>query len=291
MKKSLLIAAAALCSLASQAEGVGVYITGSMNNWNNSDPAWEFQLEEDTPGWAYIDISSLPAGTEFRIVGPDGREYGMKNTRNTIRQNSLHLMTLNGTYNLVAADGGLDGVHLMLQYGEFFTDKYIGIITRNADSELLYGACDAESVTPTLLPRLEQTDNYSAMVNLTQGWYVIKAYQLSNATQTVCSYAPAAAGTEVVAGTPLQLTATSNLTPTLSPISVPTSGAGEYSVNFNAASNTLTISNSTGIGETITTTDEAAEYFSLEGIRLNAPEGICIERRGTKARLIAAPRK
>ena len=91
---------------------------------------------------------------------------------------------------MVVCDESLDGVHLMLQYGEFFTDKYLGIITRTDESELLYGACDAESVTPTLLPAGEN-GLYSAPVSLTTGWYVIKAYQLSNATQTVCNFGPA----------------------------------------------------------------------------------------------------
>lgn len=280
----------AVFALSANAEGTGVYITGSMNNWNQADPAWEFQLEEDTPGWAYVDISSLPEGTEFRIVGPNGREYGMKNNRNTIRENSLHLMTQDGTYNMTVAEGGFTNVHLMLQYGEFFTDKYLGIITRTSESVLLYGACDAESVTPTLLNPQTGTSSYSSLVNLTTGWYVVKAYELSNATQTVCNYALAVPTTPVVLGSPLQLTATSNLTPTLSPISVPTAGAGEYYVSFDSSDNVLTVSDQTGIS-TLSADSGNAEYFSLNGTRLSRPEGLCIERRGNSSRLVILPKK
>lgn len=285
MKKSLLLLTLGISgAMAANAEGTGVYLTGTFNDWNHADPAWEFQLEEDTPGWAYLDITTLGAGAEFRIVGPDGREYGMKNNRNTIRRNSLHLMTLNGANNMVVCDESLDGVHLMLQYGEFFTDKYLGIITRTDESELLYGACDAESVTPTLLPAGEN-GLYSAPVSLTTGWYVIKAYQLSNATQTVCNFGPAEADATLTPGAPLQLAATSNLTPALSPIPVPTAGAGDYNVTFNPADLTVKAVSMTGIGD-IDTESLPAEYYSMEGLRLERPEGLVIERRGASSRLV-----
>lgn len=270
--------------MAANAEGTGVYLTGTFNEWNNADPAWEFRIEEDTPGWAYLDISALAAGAEFRIVGPDGREYGMKNNRNTIRRNSLHLMTLNGANNMVVCDESLDGVHLMLQYGEFFTDKYLGIITRTDESELLYGACDAESVSPTLLPAGEN-GLYSAPVSLTTGWYVIKAYQLSNATQTVCNFGPTEADATLTPATQLQLAATSNLTPTLSPIPVPTAGTGDYNVTFNPTDLTVKVVSMTGI-ESIDTESDSAEYYSIEGLRLENPQGLVIERRGISSRLV-----
>ncbi len=51
MKKSLLLLTLAISgAMAANAEGTGVYLTGTFNDWNHADPAWEFQLEEDTPG-------------------------------------------------------------------------------------------------------------------------------------------------------------------------------------------------------------------------------------------------
>lgn len=258
-----------LCTLTAAAvsaddQTVGIYLSGTMNDWAENDAAWEFKAEPETPGWAYIDLSTLPAGTEFRIVG-QGRNFGMKNTRNTIRRNSMHLMTLDGTYNLTACDESLDGVHLMVQTEGFATDKYIGILTITDESKTLYGACMQSSVTPTLLQPIVNTPNVlAAEVDITEPWYVVKAYQLSNATQTVCNYG--------LSDTDGILTPTSNLAPTAPAIPLPAEGPGKHIVHFNYETYAYWLDNNSAVGEIILGTDAGATYYNLRGIRVDNPE-------------------
>lgn len=264
-------------------EPAGIYLSGTMNNWAQSDPAWELKQDSEIPGWAYIDISAMPAGTEFRIVG-HGRDYGMKNTRNTIRQNSMHLLTLDGEYNLTADETSLDGIHLMIQSDIFTTDKYIGLLSLNDESQTLYGVCMESSVTPSLLEPIVNTPNVlAAEVEITEPWFVVKAYQLSNATQTVCNYG--------LSDTDGVLTPTSNLAPTAPAIPVPDTGAGKYMVTFNFSNYRYTIADTSTVGIKDLTTDPTfnfgsnpslnaeSTYFNLQGMPIEKPEhGLYIER-------------
>lgn len=263
MKKilTMLCALVAGASLSAQ-DGTGIYLSGDMNGWSKNDPAWEFKAEAEIPGWACIDLSELPAGTNFRIVGL-GRDFGMKNDRNTIRTNSLHLMTQEGKNNLVACDEGLGGVHLMVQTEGFTTDKYIGIITRTADTQVLYGACMETSVTPSLLTA-DASDPLTVCgnVEITEPWFVVQAYQLGNATQTVCNYG--------LSDTDGVLTPTSNLVPTAPAIPVPADGAGEYKVTFNTQTYSYCIGDDSGV-QTIRHSDSEAHYYNLQGIRVTVP--------------------
>lgn len=266
MKKifTMLCVLAAGASLSAQ-DGTGIYLSGDMNEWSINDPAWEFKTEAEIPGWASIDLSELPAGTNFRIVGL-GRDFGMKNDRNTIRTNSLHLMTHEGKNKLVACDEGLGGVHLMVQTEGFTTDKYIGIITRTADTQTLYGACMETSVTPALLTT-DASDpmTVSGNVEITEPWFVVQAYQLSNATQTVCNYG--------LSDTDGVLTPTSNLAPTALAIPVPADGAGEYKVTFNTQTYSYHLGDDSGV-QTIAlsgSSDSEAYYYNLQGIRVAEP--------------------
>lgn len=250
-------------------QATGIFLSGTMNDWSENDPQWELKAEPQIPGWACIDLSSMPAGTQFRIVGHN-RNYGMKNTRNTIRQNSMHLMTLDGANNLVACDESLDGVHLMVQSDVFTTDKYIGILTITDESQVLYGACMQSSVTPTLLQPIVNTPyTLAAEVDITEPFYIVKAYQLSNATQTVCNYG--------LSDTQGILRPTSNLTPEASPIPVPADGAGKYMVAFNYQTYSYSVGGDTSV-EAIPDSDNLSDgdntetiYYNLQGIRVANP--------------------
>lgn len=277
MKKifTLLFAASALMA---SAEGTGIYLTGTMNDWAKTDAAWELQPEPDMPGWAYIDLTDMPGGTEFRIVG-HGRDFGMKNTRNIIRQNSLHLPTEGGTYNLTACDEGLDGVHLLVLTEDFETSRYGSIITRTSATETIYGACKASSVEPVVLAPLPGAENIVAgEVELTEPWYVIKAYKLSNATQSVTSYGLSAPGST-------QLVPTSFIAPTADPIPVPADGEGTYMVEYNTATMVYGIgTGSLGVeGVEVSGVSEAV-YYNLQGVRVENPDkGIYIMIRDGRA--------
>lgn len=275
MKKifTLLFAASALVA---SAEGTGIYLSGTMNDWAATDAAWELQTEPDMPGWAYIDLTDMPAGTEFRIVG-HGRDFGMKNTRNIIRPNSLHLPTEGGTYNLTVCEEGLDGVRLLVLTEDFETSKYGSIITRNADTKTLYGACMQSSVTPTLLePIVNTSDVVGAEVEITEPWYVIKAYQLSNATQTVCNYGL----TEADAANPGKtgtLIPTSFMTPTAAAIPVPAEGPGKYMVQFNYETNAYAVGGELSVtlipdGTNPISDADSAIYYNLQGIQVTNPQ-------------------
>ncbi len=268
MKKILTLLAALLTTAAAAFatdEGTGIYLSGSMNSWAENDPAWELKAEPETPGWAYIDLNSMPAGTQFRVVG-HGRNYGMKNDRNTIRQNSEHLMTLDGANNLVVSDETLDGVHFMVQLEGFTTDKYIGLLTINEDSHVLYGACMQSSVTPTLL--VPDTNSGAGVVGgyveITEPFYIVKAYSLSNATQTVNNYG--------LSDTEGLLQPTSNLSPSASPVPVPADGTGEYLVCFNTDTYAYSVGENLSVGSLSADSDASEIYYNLQGIRTAQPD-------------------
>lgn len=281
MKKlfTLLMTAA---TLTASAEGTGIYLSGTMNNWADADAAWELQAEPDMPGWAYIDLTDMPAGTEFRIKG-HGRDFGMKNTRNIIKQNSLHLTTEGGSYNLTAGDEGLDGVHLMVLSEGFDTDRYGSIITRNAATVTLYGACMASSVTPVLLsPKADTPDIVTGEVTIDEPWYVTKAYQLGNATQSVTNYGLAQARST-------QLVPTSFITPTAEAIPVPEGSAGTYAIEFDTVTLVYGIgSGSVGLHAVESDETSAPVYYNLHGIRVDNPgSGVFIMvKNGTPVKLV-----
>lgn len=270
MKKIITLLFAA-STLVASAEGTGIYLSGTMNDWATADAAWELQTEPDMPGWAYIDLTDMAAGTEFRIVG-HGRDFGMKNTRNIIRPNSLHLPTEGGTYNLTVCEEGLDDVHLLVLTEDFETSKYGSIITRNADTKTLYGVCMQSSVTPTLLePIVNTSDVVGAEVEITEPWYVIKAYQLSNATQTVCNYglSEADAANPGKTGT---LIPTSFMTPTAAAIPVPAEGSGKYMVQFNYETNAYAVGGELSIDTITVGSIDNAIYYNLQGIQVTNPQ-------------------
>lgn len=266
MKKffTLICGAALGCASMAAQEGCGIYLTGDMNEWKENDPQWEFKAEPEIPGWAYIDLTDLPAGTNFRIMG-EGRKYGMKNTRNTIRQNSMHLMTLDGANNLVACEEGLDGVHLMVQSDVFKTDKYIGILTITDASKVLYGACMESSVTPTLLnPSASVPAIVEGEVDITEPWYVVRAYELSNATQTVCNYG--------LSDTEGKLQPTSNLAPTAAAIPVPASGSGVHKVEFDTLTYAYAVDGDLGVEGIAASSDTSVRWYNLQGIPVADPQ-------------------
>lgn len=251
-------------ALSAAADNTGIFLSGTMNDWAKDDATWELQTEPDMPGWAYIDLTGMAAGTEFRIVG-HGRDFGMKNTRNTFRPNSMHLTTLDGEYNIAVGEAGLDGVHLMVYTEDFKTTKYGSVITRNADTKTIYGACMKSSVEPTVLASQEIADWVEGEVDITEPWYIIKAYGLSNATQTVTNYGLSASGSN-------QLVPTSFMTPTADPIAVPEDGNGKYVVAFNTKTMVYQLGSITiGVEEICTDSSASAVYYNLQGQKVEHP--------------------
>lgn len=257
---SLMLLLGLTLSAAAQ-QSTGIYLSGDMNGWAQADPDWEFLSEPGVPGWASIDLSGMPADTKFHIVG-HGRDFAMKNTRNTIGRNSMHLMTLDGTYDLTAGPDGLDGVHLLLGYEDFMTSKYIGIITRTEDTKVIYGACMASSVTPTLLPESATPGEYTAEVEISEPWFLVQALQVSNATQTICNYG--------LGSQPLTVTPTSNLAPTAEPLPVPDQGIGTYTVTFQPEALAYSVAGTQGLMPA-TTLPPPVLYYDLQGRPLPSP--------------------
>ena len=264
MKKLFtLFAFAAMASTCAFSEGTGIYLTGTMNDWAENDPAWELQEEPNMPGWGSIDLTDFPAGTEFKIVG-FGRTYGMKNNRNTINQNSMHTTTLDGSYKLTACAQSLDGVHLLVQTEDFEVNKFVSILTITDASIELWGACMESSVTPTLLVADETTpDVVSADVNVTEAFYIVKAYELSNATQTVVNYG--------ISDTVGVLEPTSFLTPTAAPIPMPADGAGVYTVRFNTETFAYQVGEESSVDKVAVTSPGEEVYYNLQGVRVDSP--------------------
>lgn len=251
-------------ALSAAADTTGIFLSGTMNDWAKDDVSWELQTEPEMPGWAYIDLTDMPAGTEFRIVG-HGRDFGMKNERNTFRPNSMHLTTQGGEYNIAVGEDGLNGVHLMVYTEDFETTKYGSVITRNADTKTIYGACMKSSVEPTVLSPQPEENYVSGDVNITEPWYIIKAYGLSNATQTVNNYGVSTPDSN-------QLVATSFMTPTVDPIPVPDRGTGEYFVSLNTSTMVYMLDIMViGVEEICTDSSTSAVYYNLQGQKVEHP--------------------
>ena len=252
-----------MASAAAMADGSGVYLSGQMNDWATEDPAWELTLDADYPGWATIDLTSMPANTEFCITG-FGRTYKMKNAaRVTINRNSMHYAVPNGSYNLTACQASLDGVHLMVQVRDFKTTTMLPLLTITDESIPVYGACMKNSIEPVPLSADEANPAVvKGEVEITEGFYFIKAYKLSNITQTVVSYG--LSDTEGV------LQPTDFESPTASPVPVPAKGVGKYPVTFNTETYAYTIGEDTGVGSIGSEAIDAV-YYNLQGIRVDHP--------------------
>ncbi len=122
------------------------------------------------------------------------------------------------------------------------------------------------SVTPTLL--VPDTNSGAGVVGgyveITEPFYIVKAYSLSNATQTVNNYG--------LSDTEGLLQPTSNLSPSASPVPVPADGTGEYLVCFNTDTYAYSVGENLSVGSLSADSDASEIYYNLQGIRTAQPD-------------------